>query len=282
VERPHGVLSAARLLSLHLYPLKSAGGIQVAQARVDETGLTHDRRWMVVDSRGRFLTQRSHPRMALLRTALSERALRVSGPRTDPLELPLSAPQPADPGSPELIPVWDKDRDAVSCGPEAAAWMSAFLGTDCRVVRSVSPPGTSGLGPRGTVRAGFADGWPALVISTASLDDLNGRLPGPLPMNRFRPNLVVDGIGPYGEDRWRRVRVGDVGIVGRKPCFRCAITTTDQDTGERGVEPLRTLATYRRAPGGDVAFGMNVGFESAGVLRVGDAVNVEETDGSGI
>ena len=279
MERPHGVLSAARLVSLHLYPLKSAGGIQVAEARVDAVGLAHDRRWMVVDHSGRFLTQRSYPRMALLRTALSARALRVTGPDMDALELPLA--EPIDAGPAEVIPVWDKDRDAVSCGPEAAAWMSAFLGTECRVVRSVSPAGTSGLGPRGTVRAGFADGWPALVISTASLDDLNARLPGPLPMNRFRPNLVVDGIEPYGEDRWRRARVGDVGIVGRKPCLRCATTTTDQDTAERGVEPLRTLATYRRAPGGDVAFGMNIGFEGAGVLRVGDGVRVEEVDASG-
>jgi uncharacterized protein YcbX len=272
-------LSGARLVSLHLYPLKSAGGFQVAQARVDETGLAHDRRWMVVDGGGRFLTQRSHPRMALLRTSLSQRALRVTGPGMDPLELPLGDPPEAGPA--ELIPVWDKDRDAVSCGPEAAAWMSAFLGVSCRVVRSVSPPGTSGLGPCGTVRAGFADGWPALVISTASLADLNRRLDDPLPMNRFRPNLVVEGIGPYAEDQWRRARVGDVTVVGRKPCFRCAITTTDQDTAERGVEPLRTLATYRRAAGGEVAFGMNVGFEGGGVLRAGDRVLVEGVDGSG-
>jgi uncharacterized protein YcbX len=267
-------LSAPQLVALHVYPLKSAGGIEIAEARVDETGLEHDRRWMVVDARGRFLTQRSHPRMALLRTALMAGALRVTGPGTGPLDLPLAAPDDSAP--PELIPVWDKERDAFSCGPEPAAWMSSFLATECRVVRSVSPAGVSGLGPRGTVRAGFADGWPALVISTASLADLNARLFDPLPMNRFRPNLVVDGVAPYAEDGWRRARVGDVAIVGRKPCFRCAITTTDQETGERGQEPLRTLAGYRRAPSGDVAFGMNVGFEGAGRLRTGDTVILEE------
>jgi uncharacterized protein YcbX len=272
-------LSGARLVSLHLYPLKSAGGFQVAEARADETGLAHDRRWMVVDAGGRFLTQRSHPRMALLRTSLSERALRVTGPDMNPLELPLGGP--VDARAAEVIPVWDKDRDAVSCGAEAAAWMSAFLGVGCRVVRSVSTPGSSGLGPRGTVRAGFADGWPALVISTASLADLNRRLDEPLPMSRFRSNLVVEGVGPYAEDGWRRARVGEVTVLGRKPCFRCAITTTDQETAERGVEPLRTLATYRRAPSGDVAFGMNVGFEAGGVLRAGDQIHVEEVDGSG-
>jgi uncharacterized protein YcbX len=266
-------LSPPRLLSLHVYPLKSAGGIEVAEARVDETGLAHDRHWMVLDARGRFVTQRSQPRMALLRTALGDDRLRVSAPSMAPLELPFEV----DGDAPvELVPVWDKDRDAVSCGPAAAAWMSAFLGTACRVVRSVSPVGVPRLGPRGTVRAGFADGWPALVISTASLADLNARLAGPLPMNRFRPNLVVDGVAPYAEDGWRRARIGEVVVAGRKTCLRCATTTTDQETGERGLEPLRTLAGYRRDPSGEVAFGMNVGFESGGVLRAGDAITVEE------
>jgi uncharacterized protein YcbX len=273
VEWPIGDLSASRVVSLHVYPLKSAGGIPVAEARVDETGLEHDRRWMVVDARGRFLTQRSHPPMALLRTALAGGSLRVTAPGMEPLELPLDEPE--HPAAPELIPVWDKDRDAVSCGPSAAAWMSAFLEADCRVVRSVSPDGAPRLGPRGTVRAGFADGWPALAISTASLDDLNGRLFEPLPMNRFRPNIVVDGIGPYAEDEWSRVRIGEVPVVGRKRCLRCAITTTDQETAERGVEPLRTLAGYRRDASGEVAFGMNVGFEGVGSLRVGDLVEDE-------
>lgn len=261
-----------RLVSLHVYPLKSAGGIAVEHARVEEHGLEHDRRWMVVDSRDRFLTQRSHPRLALLRPELSDRSLRVSAPGLAPLELPLAPPLPE---GHERIPVWDKDREAVSCGAEAAAWMSAFLEVDCRVVRSVSPPGVDPLGPRGTVRAGFADGFPALVVSVASLDDLNARLSAPVTMNRFRPNLVVDGVASYAEDGWTRVRVGYVSVVARKPCLRCAITTTDQETGRRGVEPLRTLAGYRPSPGGEPAFGVNVGFEGPGVLRVGDPIRVE-------
>ena len=273
-------MSAASLVALHIYPLKSAGGIALPAVRVDEAGLEHDRRWMVVDERGRFLTQRSHPRMALLRTALVGGALRVTAPGVGALELPLAPEAGSGAGGaaePELIPVWDKERDAVGAGADAAAWMSAFLGSPCRVVRSVRPAGTNGLGPRGTVRGGFADGWPALVISEASLADLNGRLPEPLPMNRFRPNLVVDGIEPYAEDAWRRVRIGSVGVIGRKRCYRCAITTTDQETGARGVEPLRTLAGYRRDATGEVAFGMNLGFEGDGVLRVGDPVHIETT-----
>lgn len=265
-----------QLVSLHVYPLKSAGGIAVAAARVDEVGLEHDRRWMVVDARGRFLTQRSYPRMALLRTALGDSRLTVTGPAMEALDLPFD---PRAEGDVEVIQVWEKDRDAVSCGARAGAWMSEFLGVECRIVRSVSPAGIDRLGPRYTVRAGFADAFPALLLSRASLDDLNGRLLEPLPMNRFRPNLVVEGVAPYAEDGWRRIRIGDVAVVHRKLCFRCAITTTDQETGERGVEPLRTLAGYRRAPDGEVAFGVNVGFEGSGTIRVGDAVAVVESSG---
>lgn len=265
----------ARIRSLHVYPLKSAGGISLAAARVDEVGVEHDRRWMAVDERGRFLTQRSHPAMALLRTALDDGALRVTGPGMSPLEL--SVATPAREGAPvERVSVWDKDRDAVSCGADAAAWMTEYLGTPCRIVRSVVPPGTSPMGPRNTVRGGFADAFPALLVSTASLDDLNGRLFDPLPMNRFRPNVVVEGVEPYAEDAWRRARVGPVALVWRKACLRCVTTTTDQETAARGLEPLRTLATYRRVPDGEVAFGVNVGFEGAGEVRVGDAIEIEE------
>jgi uncharacterized protein YcbX len=230
---------------------------------------------MIVDAGSRFLTQRSHPRMALLRTALSGDSLRVTAPGMDALDLPLGKPDPAAPH--ELIPVWEKERYAVACGPLAAAWASDFLGLECRIVRTSNPAGEPRMGVRHTVRAGFQDAFPALVISAASLADLNARLNArleePLPMNRFRPNVVVEGLAPFAEDDFTRVRLGGVDAVFRKKCIRCAITTTDQDTGRRGVEPLRTLATYRRVPDGEVAFGVNVGFEGAGVLRVGDALS---------
>ena len=265
------------LASLHIYPLKSAGGIAVAEAEVDETGLAYDRRWLLVDAEGRFLSQRSHPRMALLRTALADGSLRVTAPDMDPLVLPLEPPRalPAH----EMVPVWGEGRYAVACGGEAANWASEFLGVACRMVRAVSPRDLPRVDERGRVRASFADGFAALVVGNASLENLNYRLLEPLPMNRFRPNLVVGGITPYGEDRWERVRVGEVTLRGRKPCFRCAITTTDQETGKRDVEPLRTLVAYRRAPNGEVAFGMKVSFEGPGTLRVGDPVVEHVTSG---
>ena len=264
-----------RVVSLHVYPLKSAGGITVPAVRVAEAGLEHDRQWLIVTADGRFVTQRAHPRMALLRVAVGPDHLLVEGPGIGTLALPLAAPDSSTPF--ERILVWEKERWAVTCGAEAAAWASDYLGTACRVVRAVAPASERRTDDRGCVRAGFADGYPALAISTASLADLNGRLFEPLPMNRFRPNLVVEGVPAYAEDGWTRVRIGEATLRARKLCYRCAITTTDQETAERGVEPLRTLATYRRAPDGEVSFGMNLGFEGPGLLRVGDEVRAEPT-----
>jgi uncharacterized protein YcbX len=152
--------------------------------------------------------------------------------------------------------------------------MSEYLGTACRIVRAVRPPAQPLLTETGRVRASFADASPALVVSLASLDDLNGRLERPLPMNRFRPNLVVEGFGPYEEDAWGRRTIGEAATTGGRPCLRCATTLVDQETGERGTEPLRTLATYRREDegGGEVKFGVNVLFDGPAVVRVGDVI----------
>lgn len=265
--------SVPRLVGLYVYPLKSAGGIALDQAVVDEVGLRWDRRWMLVDDEGRFLSQRSHPQMALLRVAFDGGALRVSSRGSAPgeaLMLPLAPPE-TDDGHTE-IQVWHGRRFAADCGDEAAEWASAFIGAPCRIVRAVLPPGRGRLGPSGKVLDGFADAEPALVLSVASLADLNARLAEPLPMNRFRPNLVLEGLAPYGEDRLGRVRIGEVVVRGVRPCPRCALTTVDQQTARKGKEPLRTLATYRRAPDGEVVFGTNAAFEQPGTLRVGARV----------
>jgi uncharacterized protein YcbX len=173
------------------------------------------------------------------------------------------------------IRIWDDVVHATDLGDEAARWISSFLGADCRVVfmpddvvRPVDPryaqPGD---------RVGFADAYPFLLISQGALGELNRRLKSPLPMNRFRPNLVVDGVPPHAEDGWARIAIGGVMFEVVKPCARCVVTTTDQETGERGHEPLRTLATYRRT-NGKVHFGQNLIHQGGGELRVGDAVEV--------
>ncbi len=260
-----------RLTGLNIYPIKSARGIALDQSEVDEFGLRYDRRWMVVDEAGVFLSQRNHPRLALVVPSISDGALQVNAPGMPTLQSPLG-PKASVVTS---VTVWDDTCSATWVGERAAEWFSEVLGTPCSLVHmadQVVRPANPGFAPPG-VRVGFADGFPFLLISEESLADLNRRLVDPLPMNRFRPNLVVSGGEPYAEDGWRKIEIGGVRLEVVKPCERCLVTTTDQATGERGKEPLRTLATYRKV-GSEVMFGQNVVHENTGRLRVGDVVTI--------
>lgn len=260
-----------RLSGLNIYPIKSARGIALDASDVDEFGLRHDRRWMVVDQSGLFLSQRSHPRLALVVPSISDDTLQVDAPGMRPLRSPL---RPRESVS-TRVTVWDDTGPASWVGLEAAEWFSEVLGTPCSLVHmadGVVRPANPAFASPG-VRVSFADGFPFLLISEESLADLNRRLADPLPMNRFRPNLVVAGGEPYGEDEWGRIEIGGVRLEVVKPCERCLVTTTDQATGARGKEPLRTLATYRKV-GNDVMFGQNVVHENTGRLRVGDVVTI--------
>lgn len=256
-----------RLTSLHVYPIKSTAGLAPAAWEVDGFGLRYDRRWMVVDSAGEMISQRTHPRLALVRPAIGDGTLRVETGGMPALELPLA------PASAVAMPVtvWDDTCTGVWTGERAARWFSDVLETDCSLVfmpDTTLRPANTTYAPPGH-RVSFADAFPFLLISEASLADLNGRLPTPLPMNRFRPNLVIAGAPPFGEDAMTTFRIGAVGFQVVKPCDRCVVTTTDQATLERGPEPLRTLATYRRVDG-KVYFGQNVVHDGVGRLAVGD------------
>jgi hypothetical protein len=258
-----------QLTGLTIYPIKSARGIPLQESDVDEFGLCYDRRWMVVDRSGQFLSQRSHSRLALVVPSICDGALRVDAPGMSTLELSL-APAPTVATS---VTVWNDTCGATWLGEKAANWFSDFLGSACSLVHmdaDVVRPANPAFAPPGS-RVSFADGLPFLLISEESLTDLNRRLAEPLPMNRFRPNLVVAGGEPYQEDGWTRIQIGEVGLQVVKPCGRCLVTTTDQTTGERGKEPLRTLATYRKRDG-EVMFGQNVVHEGRGRLCVGDPV----------
>jgi uncharacterized protein YcbX len=259
------------LTALHVYPIKSAAGLAPAEWDVDGLGLRYDRRWMVVDGSGRMLTQRSHPRLALVRPSVGDGILRIETVGMPALELPLS-PGPSVALS---VTVWDDTCAAGWTGERAARWFSELLETDCSLVHIAETnarPVDPDYAPPGH-RVGFADGFPFLLISEESLEDLNRRLEVPLPMNRFRPNLVIAGGEPFGEDRMGPFAIGGIRFAVVKPCDRCVVTTTDQATGERGPEPLRTLATYRRADR-KVLFGQNVVHEGTGRLRVGDPLQV--------
>lgn len=264
--------------SLYLYPVKSLRGFAVPAAEVDALGLVGDRRFLVVDDHGQFLTQRTLPRMALIETALTARDLVLRAPHTGACSVPRRAVGPVETLS---VRIWKSEGLlAEDCGVEVAVWLSDFLRTPCRLVR-IGEKFTRPIMKPGKARPGdilnFADGCPFMVISEASLADLNDRLDESLPMNRFRPSFVVAGCGAFAEDTWTRFRVGDVTFRSAGPCLRCLVTTTDQLTAERGKEPLRTLARYRRDPAGptEVKFGQNLIHETkSGHLQVGDPVEI--------
>lgn len=234
------------ITALNIYPVKSCRGIALDRARITDTGFAHDREWLIVRPNGQFVTQREEPRLALIGTALTRDALTLTAPGMDALTIALDD---GARGAALEVTCWRDRCAAFDAGAEAAAWLSAFLGAPRQLVRfdrarkrPSSTQWTQGIEALNQ----FSDAFPWLIISQASLDDLNSRLERPLPMNRFRPNIVVDGLPAYGEDDVHELRTDGITLRIVKACTRCAIPTTDQATAQReGDEPLRTLRGYR-------------------------------------
>lgn len=254
--------------ALYVYPIKSCRGIAVSEWAVAERGFVADRRWMIVDAAGKFVTQRETPELSQVSIALEGDSMRLSAPRLPELVLPRSF----DWGPERSVRIWKDTTEAVE-HPAGSAWFSSYLGRPHELVympdrhqRAVNPA---------RARAGdivsFADGYPFLLVSEASLSDLNARLDAPVGMARFRPNIVISGTEPYAEDGYARVQIGEIAFRGPKRCERCVMTTVDPDTGLTGKEPLRTLAKYRLADQ-KIWFGMNLIHDNLGRLHVGDAV----------
>ena len=288
-----------QLTGLFIYPVKSLRGFAASSAQVDALGLAGDRRFMVIDDKGEMLTQRSHPQLAQISTALTDHSLVLSAERYGSCTIARQSPADLSP-VPVTVSVWgSKNLIADDCGPDAAQWLSRATGITSRLVRigenfrrpvlykpAYAPPSSPANSSTVNGRIAtddvvtFADGYPFLVISEASLSALNDRLVSrgeePVPMDRFRPNLVISGCDAFAEDTWRDFRIGDLTFRAAGPCSRCIMTTTDQLTGERtGPEPLRTLASFRRDPNqpSDVNFGQNlVHVTKSGMLRIGDPV----------
>jgi hypothetical protein len=263
------------LAALRVYPLKSCRGLAPAAWDVDRLGLALDRAFMLVDAAsGVFLSQREEPRLACIATALERDALVLAAEGAAPVRVPLARTD----GPRRRVRVWRHEGDGVDQGEEVAAWLSSRIGRPLRLVR-IPPDHARRVSPDWSpieAHTAFSDGYPLLVLSRASLDGLNARLAAPLPLERFRPNLVVDGCTPHAEDGWRRIRVGALELQLVKPCDRCVVTTVDPETGVRaGAEPLRTLARYRRRDGA-VWFGVNAVALGTGRLAVGDPVEVLE------
>jgi len=257
--------------SLHFYPIKSCAGVDLKSADISPRGITNDRGFLLVDENNRFISQRTEPKLALVKVAMGEGVFAVSSPEMAALTGEIDQDGPA-----ENVEIWKDTCLALSQGQEIADWFSSFLGKSVRLMmmkdsyqRDVDPK----FAISSEDNTGFADGFPFLLISQASLQDLNSRLEDPVPMNRFRPNIVVSGCEAYAEDSWRQIKIGSLVFDLVKPCSRCVITTINQDSLEKSKEPLRTLASYRTSSSGGVMFGQNMIHRSCGTIIVGDGVD---------
>jgi uncharacterized protein len=270
-----------RLADIRRYPVKSLRGHSLTEAIAESAGLAGDRRWMIVDQSGKFLTQRQHPKLAQIEAVPTDSGVELRHARLGALEVGY----PENDAPLETVLVW-RDTVCARIAISASEYLSAFLGLSARLAylhdvdaRAVDP----GYG-RTDDRVAFADGFPLLVTLTASLDDLNRRLLKPVTMDRFRANLVIYGGPAWTEDTWRRIRVGALTLRIVKACSRCAIPTLDPLTGERpdGNEPLQTLARFRRDADGGIMFGQNAIPDAPGRLHVGDTVEVLEAGPSNV
>ena len=260
---------------LAMYPVKSARQISLPSCDLDRFGIKGDRRWMVVTPEGKFITQRQKAEMVLITVAINGEGIQLTAPEMAAFAVVMPQEGSADV---RQVTVWDDEVRALDAGNVAAEWLSQFLKTECRLV--YMPDTTfrqvdTRYAPEGQ-QTGFADGFPLLLISEGSLDLLNQNLETPVPMARFRPNLVVKGCEPHAEDQWKRIKVGEVEFAAVKPCTRCVIPSINTDTAEKNGELLKVLAGYRRDVKKRVVFGMNLIHLNQGVINLGDTVTVIE------
>jgi uncharacterized protein YcbX len=244
---------------INIFPIKSCRGLSVPSGIMTKRGFEFDRQWMIVTNEGKFLTQRQLPMMSQILPEIVVRSpkieMRLSAPGMPPLTF-----QSSTNGASRQVVVWNDTREATDEGDAAAEWLGKFLKTTCRLVRfseSFVRTVDEKYAKTDEDQVGFADGFPFLLISENSLEDLNERMPLVLPMNRFRPNIVVKGCEPYAEDAWKTVNIGHARLHIVKPCARCVITCTDQDTSKVGVEPLKTLSGFRNDMN-KILFGQNL------------------------
>ncbi|MER6979876.1 MOSC domain-containing protein [Streptomyces carpinensis] len=271
----------AELRSIHIHPVKAFRALGLREAVVEPWGLAGDRRWVLIDDGGKIVTQRQQPHLALAVAELVPGGgLRLSTPGREPITVPVP-----EPGATVTVDIFGDKVEAVPAGAAAHAWCSGYVGAEVRLVHMDDPATRRPVDPDYSLpgeTVSFADGFPLLLTSLASLASLNSLIAegdhaeeGPVPMNRFRPSVVVGGTAAWAEDDWQRIAIGDVSFRVAKTCGRCVVTTTDQATAARGKEPLRTLGRHRRF-GGELVFGQNLVPETTGTIRVGDRVTILE------
>lgn len=263
------------LNSIVIYPIKSLAGIQLKQSIVTKTGLKYDRKWMLVDERQQFLSQRSLPKMALIKTRITAQQLIVSAPGYPELSLPLETTETTEHVN---ATVWHDQCSAVSVSQIADQWFSDFLQTSCQLV--YQPENSVRTVDQNYAQANdqtsFSDGFPFLIISEASLTLLNQQMNLSLSMRRFRPNLTIANCTSYAEDSWREINIGEISFRLPKPCSRCSVPQIDPETALSDKEPLRTLARTRKWKN-QVYFGQNALHDNEGILRIGDELTIHQT-----
>jgi uncharacterized protein len=264
-----------KLSEIYIYPIKSFGGIRLHTSNITSRGLENDRRFMLVDENGRFLSQREYPQLAIFQTEIEGDFLKITNKKNGQnITVNLS---PSSQSISVQVTIWDDETTAIEVSNEASGWFTQALVISTRLVympeesqRKIE----SNYALTGDEITSFSDGYPILIIGQSSLDDLNNRLENPVNINRFRPNFVFTDGEPFEEDAWHEFTVGDVRFFGVKPCSRCIMTTIDQETGEKkGKEPLLTLNKYRKA-GNKILFGQNVLVSQLGTVSVSDNVTV--------
>ena len=252
---------------LFIYPVKSTRGLNISSMEFNQRGPMFDRHWMLVDGNNQFLTQRKHPTMCLIGAEISGQALTLTAPGKVPCNVSGTTIQE------HQVLVWNDSVLAGDCGDEVAQWLSDYMQKECRLVsmpensqRLVDPDFA-----KDNQTVGFADGYPILLFSQASLDDFNNKLKTPIGVDRFRPNIVIDGCEAYAEDSWQQIKIGDITFSLVKPCSRCVVPSIDQQTGSKQPEIINALNRYRRRDN-KTYFGQNALHENTGELSVGDPV----------
>jgi uncharacterized protein YcbX len=255
------------------YPVKSCKGISLPKALIEMRGIALDRRWMLIDIQNRFISQRENPLLALIEVKIQDGFLQFDAPEMPALRIRQDEYSVLG----TAVTIWGDICEAFQVSAEADSWFSSFLASPCRLVympESTERQVDTDYAPRG-IFTGFSDAFPFLLITEGTLAELNSRLGVPVPMSRFRPNLVISGAEPFAEDTWRTIRIGEIIFEVAKPCARCVLTTIDQDTAEKGKEPLATLTAYRKQ-NNRVLFGQNLYTLQVGELKVGYKVEVLE------
>lgn len=267
-----------KLSEIYIYPIKSLGGIRLETANITSRGLENDRRFMLVDENGRFLSQREHPQLAIFKTEIEGDSLTITHKKNgSSLKIALQYSLNQKITNAQIVSIWDDETSAIEVSNEATNWFTQALGIPARLVympeESLRKTDAQ-YSLTGEEITSFSDGYPILIIGQSSLDDLNNRLENPVNINRFRPNFVFSDGEPFEEDAWHEFTVGNVHFFGVKPCARCIMTTIDQETGEKkGKEPLLTLNKYRKA-GNKILFGQNVLINQLGTVSVGEDVKI--------